>query len=114
MIDNSDQYFNMCDKAEEIQEIFNKNRDKLKEISYIIESGKTIWMPSQEQLQEMVKDDLRRLCQNFFIFVRNHFQPPAMDKFNIQFTSMQQLWFAYMMKKSYNKIWDGIKWIKGT
>ncbi len=33
--------------------------------------------------------------------------------FNIakSFTSMEQLWLAFVMKEKYNKVWDGEEWI---
>lgn len=113
MIDNSDLYFNMCDKAEEIQAIFEKNRVNLKDISHVIEIEKTTWMPSQEQLQGMVKNnDLLLLLRDFILFVKQCFQTSTTDKNKLQFTSMQQLWLAYVMKKNYNKAWNNIRWIE--
>ena len=29
---------------------------------------------------------------------------------DIAFTSMEQLWLAFVMKEKYNKVWDGEKW----
>lgn len=30
-----------------------------------------------------------------------------------QFTSMEQLWLAFVMKEKYNKTWDGNEWKEG-
>lgn len=68
------------------------------------------WIPRQDQLQEILKKKteilkkrLDELLDNFYLWSKN-----TRDKF----TSMEQLWLAFVMEKKYNKIWDGINWIK--
>jgi len=68
-----------------------------------------IWLPDQSQLQEMIEDEPRG--QLFRLY---HF---ALENDNIielrnvfQFTSMEQLWLAFVMKELHNKTWNGDKW----
>ena len=80
-----------------------------------------VWLPRQDQLQEMVdfkpfysinskenaKYDLNifmRFCEWGYgssIFVK---QPKEL------FPSMEQLWLAFVMKERYKKVWDGEEW----
>jgi len=85
---------------------------------------KFIWLPTQDQLQEMVdKYNLRNkiigfygTCVgsmihwtgfNFILFDNMAGGEPLLDKF----TSMEQLWLAFVMQEKYNKTWDSEKWI---
>jgi hypothetical protein len=60
-----------------------------------------IWLPRQDQLQEMVMQP--RLLQRFFVWWDNLPLFPDYD-------SMEQLWLAFVMKEK-GKTWDGDKWI---
>ena len=75
-----------------------------------------IWLPRQDQLQEMLGgyEETLALLMNYFgdpcdslgnrdgLSINN-------DYFN-RFTSMEQLWLAFYMKEKYNKVWDGKNW----
>ena len=62
-----------------------------------------IWLPTQEQLQEMIKTDpWHNLLADFF------FWHLYVDVFKID--SYNELWLAFVMKEKYNKIWTGEKW----
>ena len=74
-----------------------------------MEYNKRIWLPRQDQLQEMYgtvgKNTLWRFCK--FVF-----EPPNVRKYCHQFTSIEQLWLAFIMKEKYSKIWNGKDWTK--
>ena len=73
-------------------------------------------IPLQDQLQEMVggykeqKDMITGYgyCENEY----NKFKDMPCTGYWDMFTSMEQLWLAFVMKERHNKIWDGDKWIK--
>ena len=96
-----------------------------------------IWLPRQDQLQEMVLEKkqttllepVARLCLHFdkFIHPDNYclhgdresgmynyeYCQECVVKGNLlfqQFTSMKQLWLAFVMKEKFNKTWDGETW----
>ena len=72
--------------------------------------GILIWLPRQDQLQEMVKTDEvtpeLAVCDHLFHFVF------WVKECSYPFTSMEQLWLAFVMKEKYNKAWDGENWVK--
>ena len=67
--------------------------------------GEKIWLPRQDQLQKMFTlkyvDSLFRLIREFQEFSIK----------NTMFTSMEQLWLAFVAKEKYNKAWNGKDWI---
>ena len=69
------------------------------------------WLPTQSQLQGMVElsDKEHRgrvlaLCEMFNGYCATHTIG--------EFTSMEQLWLAFVQKQKWNKVWDGEKWVK--
>lgn len=133
-MDTSKEYITMCEKAEEIQGIelnidmgdyFCSKEDKKIEIldepynntkfpEDFIEN--LIWLPRQDQLQEMVigngnkfKNHIHAL--NFFIdFQYDEEFDEKKEDYIIKYASMEQLWFAFVMKEKYNKVWGGEDW----
>jgi len=123
-MDKTDQYIKMMTHAEEIL-LLGPNIDDFTRQSISISSMgncfyiipvnlhintlgyKSIWLPRQDQLQEMVTD------KGYFRFsLIELFYRFCMNTLNIlRFTSMEQLWLAFVMKTKYNKIWDGEDWI---
>ena len=99
-----------------------------KNLSYWDKANKwktnTIWLPRQEDLQGMVDvpyvsehrecqaitrhAQLRQLIKDFNTFVESQ------DLHT--FTSMEQLWLAFVMKTKYQKTWDSEKreWVDAT
>lgn len=68
----------------------------------------------QDQLQEMITDNLHNMVHKFFNFCMNYDRNLEEYKFYTdvkQFTSMEQLWLAFVMKEKYNKLWNGKEWI---
>ena len=125
-MDTSKERILMCEKATEIQKS-NFNDDdfyvdtdiflgnKLFEVVEY-EYDDVIWLPRQDQLQEMLierkgyskHDALENLLTDFENW---HYDFKMCDMLWV-FTSMEQLWLAFVMKEKYNKIWNGKNWIK--
>ncbi len=118
----------MCEEAEEIQRRWKpENGDCyiykptgnlgmvcLDNPVFESETEHRIWLPRQDQLQgiyignnEDTLDRMFSLCNSFtdksYI---SHWKPWHF------FTSMEQLWLAFVMREKYNKVWDGKDWIK--
>ncbi|MCK4576853.1 hypothetical protein KAU34_10625 [candidate division WOR-3 bacterium] len=128
-MDTSREYFEMCEKATEIQEnhnvvsgdyfndgeicegIYECNNDE----GYLIKSiygkwflpSECVWLLRQDQLQEMyhiIANDYQGL---FKIFGEEIYKTEY-DKFK----SPEQLWLAFVMYEKFNKVWDGKEWTK--
>ena len=84
----------ICDKKIEI----HKHR---------ITKDKMFYLPTQEQLQEMIKLKHDPYCgallSKFYDWYNKNY---------ISLESMNELWLAFVMKEKYNKIWTGEKWVK--
>jgi len=134
-MDNTKKYIKMCEKAEEIQKrdfengdiIFYKNKwgmyFKEKFYEEMVFNDNTlikyelnpIWLPRQDQLQEMISGKYENT--HFFLVAFLKFADDfGYDGNNINctlFTSMEQLWLAFVMKKKYSKKWltNEEKWV---
>ena len=132
-MDTSKEYIKMCEKAKEVQKEWKTPGDN---DCYIytdepikvwffpsdlrgrvsIGEWKLIWIPRQDQLQEMVigeSNDFIGLLSKAFCWTKeyktiNNIAVYYTSKFN----SMEQLWLAFVMEEKYNKIWNGKKWEK--
>ena len=67
-----------------------------------------IRLPGQDELQGMLKLPLLDLLCGFRDFIEFDKNP----SYAALFTSMEQLWLAFVMKEKFNKTWDGDKWVK--
>jgi hypothetical protein len=73
-----------------------------------------VWIPRQDQLQEMVLDnwDIGSLISAFNDFCHNKndmgfgYPKPTCNYFK----SYEQLWLAFVMKELFNKTWTGTDW----
>jgi len=66
---------------------------------------KAIWLPRQDQLQEMIKGThLKKLGRVYRAVVNMELYPSD---------SMEQLWLVFVMKEKYGKVWNGKDWVKG-
>ena len=133
-MDTSKEYILQCEKAEEIQEIreergsflagryglyirlgFDKRAKMAEHISNFDFDTKLksyIWLPQQDQLQGILFSqetveacfyrDIHSLAKDFYLFAFKH----------PEFTSMEQLWLAFVMKEKYHKTWNGKDWVK--
>jgi hypothetical protein len=75
-------------------------------------NDKLIWLPRQDQLQEIVTDmgtwiDKRPL--NVLARFNEWMRFSDMTWINDN-TTIEQMWLAFVMQEKYNKIWDGEKW----
>jgi len=68
------------------------------------------WLPRQDQLQEILWGNNFSLPNaELKVFYESvHYQNEG--KYYKKFTSMEQLWLAFVMKEKYNKTWNGKKW----
>ena len=135
IMDTSEKYIKMCEKAEEIQEeweylwgdffalipqMYVERIDNIrwKQTTQLRKDELVVWLPMQDQLQEMVwlrvpskkPRTLLIWLLNSVVFPEN---PPINkniaddeNKYWEQFDSMEQLWLAFVMSQKFNKIWD--------
>jgi len=132
-MDTSKEYIKMCEKAVEMQKLWNWRISPVGDYCWLgdeylecaifictmpmIQLEGRIWLPRQDQLQDMV--DNNTLAWNLMVFYdwtnTNHSLISPNDcryqKINsAYYTSMEQLWLAFVMKEKYNKVWDGNDW----
>ena len=62
-----------------------------------------VWLPRQDQLQEMMNESKFILIERFYKFVNDNI-PFCREK------SMEQLWLVFVMKEKFNKMWNGKQW----
>jgi len=68
-----------------------------------------IYLPTQEQLQEMVLNhgyhgyDNSGISQHLNLFS---------IEYGLEGLTFNELWLAFVMKEKYNKFWTGQKWVK--
>jgi len=67
-----------------------------------------IWLPTQEQLQEMILIDKKYKDMFSLNNDLNDFMIDDLDKKTRG--NMNELWLAFVMYEIYNKIWTGEKW----
>ena len=122
MMDKSETFIKMCEKATEIQEHFSKDlavRYRPDNAGYLMDSnlnylyrhklGDTpIWLPRQDQLVEMfrgwVHDSTpRKLVKGLWDWIAT--TAPPSDY------SMEQLWLCFLMYTRYEKKWNGEEWV---
>lgn len=128
-MDTTETYIKMCDNPET-----QRQRPSIESWKYWHQSGRCysgidgewwarttgeespfgIWLPRQDQLQEMVgiitpESYLEYVFNQYFEFaddtgvdIKNPY-PEA--------KTPEQLWLAFVQKELHNKIWDGDKWI---
>ena len=123
----------MCDKAKKIQKLWNHERgdffvrekEYYRDTPFVIDfykkifnecfekDEKFIWLPRQDQLQEMVTllfcsvGGECFLLDYFYTFYKSL-------KEKIKGMSMEQLWLAFVMKEKYQKTWNGKDWEKNV
>jgi hypothetical protein len=127
-MDTSKEYIKMCEAAVEIQAAWNSTCGEFDVyVEMKIESGQTwvryrdiefymenekeeykhIWLPRQDQLQDMVVS----IYSNNDIKLLNSFSKYILKDYEkYMYCSMEQLWLAFVMKEIYNKIWSDGKW----
>lgn len=136
-MDKSQVYINMCKAAPEIQALaptaqtqihlwgniysystkddtaffwrMNTYKDDI--LDYTI----AVWLPRQDQLQDMVINNPRTGLLNMSFFFADFFYDVSTDNNgdpldSLKFTSMEQLWLAFVMQEKYNKSWEEGDW----
>jgi hypothetical protein len=72
--------------------------------------GAPVWLPRQDQLQEMVGGWALGLLDKFYNFCMWDEQFEELrDKMTP--ISMEQLWLCFVMKEKYNTVWNGEEWM---
>ncbi len=134
-MDKTETYIKMCEKAEEIEELRKGSNSVLSGDVINLRGGHTvvfgsdsnmfywniakpvfIWLPRQDQLQAMVytkESEERYACSKprWLSIQLNLFWDFCPPNYANLFTSMEQLWLAFVMKEKYNKAWNGEEWI---
>lgn len=127
----------MCEKAIEVQSLKIPiwgycnlqlgDLFKTSQNNYVFDGGEyqprtegTVWLPRQDQLQEIImKDSINIELNKFFVFSlekrynwHSDFEYPVFAVF--RFDTFEQLWLAYVMKCKFNKVWSEEKqdWIE--
>ncbi len=113
-MDTSETYIKMCEKAEEIQalcsyecRVYSVNMawwDTNGDCWFNVNNERNIWLPRQDQLQEMVRGKFRR---QYLMLV--DFATLCVDDMPDDM-SMEQLWLAFVMIEKYGKVWKGEDW----
>jgi len=142
-MDTTPVYTKMCMKAEEIQlawkpipgdfceKSYSQGVDTVASVSkdvlffpedvgfdYIVgeEREECIWLPRQDQLQEMVGGNHWVKHYHFQTFINDILGWEIM-KFNLNldnYTSLEQAWLAYVMWGTFKKLWNGEDWVTAT
>ena len=110
-MDNSKEYILMCEKAKEMQRYRKPPKSECND--YFYWQGEfhqqRIWLPRQDQLQEMIKEDspidlISRLLDVTQTpnYGDNEWCPSAYWE---NFKSMEQLWLAFVMWQLYKNQW---------
>ena len=138
----------MCEKAEEIQKgwepenydmCINKEKQKIYgsegyAVLYFFNDGmdstnynpnkkdEYFWLPTQEQLQEMILNDVKKLLKSYDDLTEGENHLDLVTLFGNWFMvargrgtkSINELWLEIVMEKKYNKIWNGKDWELGN
>ncbi len=110
-MDVSEQYIKMCD-CPEIQKVWGATSQERQDFFQQGVHGYEVWLPRQDQLQEMVLSDFVQqeggyLPTYWLLHKFEHWLPD----YRYANTSMEQLWLAFYMSEKFSKKWDGDKWI---
>ena len=109
-MDMSETYQKMCD-CEEVQNQWRRFSVDVSQDSLVWggESERNhdmLWLPRQDQIQEMLQlelHELLELCSESVI-------QEALYRYA---ESFEQLWLAVYMDEKHGKAWDGKEWIRG-
>ena len=69
---------------------------------------KSVWLPTQEQLQEIISCNWHDVFCKFLWWHSDN--DKSSEEFESMFTSMNEVWLAFVMKEKYQKTWTGKKW----
>ena len=116
-MDTSTEYIKMCD-CKEVQDVrpFIADMDDNRHLGctptgdfYYGFREKIVWLPRQDQLQEMMLDPKGEFLP-CLVLGDWYLNSEYCDVLNKRLYTEEQRWLAYVMKKKFNKAWDG-KWL---
>ena len=134
-MDKTKKWIRMCEKSEEIQIIGKTKATELddwyfeKTTQYFSIGSFTneydIWLPRQDQLQDMLKTTHLTNPYNLISFLWNILNEDETCPDEIlcdecikeamywrSFESLEQLWLAFIMNEKHSKVWNKNDWIK--
>jgi len=98
----------ILDEDAPIVELIVASRDEHEPGHVFEDSIEHCWLPTQDQLQEMIKESFDNLYQMSYRFYA--WQVRQDLNILLEQTSMEQLWLAFVMKEKYNKTWNREEW----
>jgi len=127
-MDKSSDYIRMCESAKVVQKQWKPElgdffvsmslgitslcqpitSDLEKKLSYL-KTIKAVWLPRQDQLQEMVIENYATFWDLAIAF-SNVLMGENTSYFE-KFDSMEKLWFAFIMLEKYKKKWKEEEWV---
>ena len=121
-MDTTERYIKMCEKAEEIQtliDMFQLGNFLWRGKAYLYEGCvcdkvpyfkvEEVWLPRQDELQDMI---IKVVDYETTAVLENRFHKFLVWLDEWDFTSMEQLWLAFVMREKYNKVWNEEEWIE--
>ena len=107
-----------CKPAESLVQVVNMYYEEEDNERYLQEcedlKEQALWLPRQDQLQKMIEPDNSRvhfIMMNVLESRYNDASKHAMVSAPELFYSMEQLWFAYIMREKYHKVWNEQEWV---
>ena len=71
-----------------------------------------VWLPRQDDLQAMVEEShILKLSRLVDWLCNEDWDGGFYNDYAESFTSMEQLWLAFVLKERYSKIWNGTGWL---
>ena len=82
------------------------------DFDWIEQRSRYIWLPTQSQLQEMVLPNLKYQDTEHLLRALNewNYSEVGYEPYSRFYSSMEQLWLAFVMKEKFNKVWTDGKW----
>lgn len=71
----------------------------------------SVWLPRQDQLQEIIGGGHPGSMMELLVKICG-WDGNAYNGDWLKFKSPEQLWLAFVMKKKYNKTWNGKEWVE--
>ena len=127
MMDTSETYIKMCDCREvrKYTPITTHNGAiwvNAGETTVDIGSDRTVWLPRQDQIQEMMRHWMDKGCSStpsiYLICNLARFcgfedeEAEGRSNVSIRKGSLEQLWLAFYMYEVHNKTWEGEGWYR--
>ncbi len=128
-MDTSETYIKMCEEAKEIQDghkwsvgdyfvsrgftdIVIVTKSQFHNSAFILDVSYLTWLPQQDDLQEMY-GSYDECIEALYWWNECASVGKSKNYWGYDsgaFTSMEQLWLAFYMHETHNKVWDGEGW----